>query len=263
MHIYQAAPGTTLPSIARTDRSLNGQGRGYVPSSSFHPLTPAAAGLLLREPRLGVGSPASFMRSPNRVAVGQRVYVLQPVTAGVPILPATRAGRMTAARLAPSSTRVRIDRAGGRLTARFFFSEAEAQRIARLIREGRGHNALVQALVGAWRTIDPAHSDSPILGRHSEAFEELTPGLPKRGRRLRAHHHHHRRMRQWIIPSLARWARYNAEAFARAAADPASGVTVLVQMRLPFGMTRRHGLGQSLPGAPPAVAISVVPGMRG
>ena len=265
MHIYQAAPGTTLPSIARTDRSLNGQGRGYVPSSSFHPLTPSAAGLLLREPRLGVASPASFMRSPNRVAVGQRVYVLQPVTAGVPSLPATRAGRMTAARLAPSSARVRIDRAGGRLTARFFFSEAEAQRIARLIREGRGHNALVQALVGAWRTIDPAHSGSRILGKHGEAFEELAPGLPKHHRRLHAHHrhhHHHRRMRQWIIPALAKWARYNAEAFARAAADPASGVTVLVQMGLPFGMARR-GLRQSLPGTPPAVAVSVVPGMHG
>jgi hypothetical protein len=171
---------------------------------------------------------------------------------------------MTAARLAPSSTRVRIDRAGGRLTARFFFSEAEAQRIARLIREGRGHNALIQALVGAWRTIDPGHSGSLILGKHGEAFEELTPGLPRHRRRLGAHrHHHHRRMRQWIIPALARWARYNAEAFARAAADPASGVTVLVQMGLPFGMARRHGLRQSLPGMPPAVTVSVVPGMRG
>lgn len=272
MHIYQSAPGTTLPAIARTDRSLNSAGRGYVPSSSFHPLTPAAAGLLLREPRLGAATPSSFMRSPNRIAVGQRFYVLQPVGAGAPALPASRAGRATAARLAPSSTRVRIDRGRGRVTARFFFSEAEAQRIARLIREGRGHSGLLQALVAAWRSIDPGNAGPRVIGKQGEDFEELVPlARPSRSYQPGQHHHHHHhrarhhrghhhgRLRRLIIPALARWAKYNAEAFARAAADPASGVTVLVQMGLP-GAGGMIGSGLR---ALPAISISVVPGMQG
>ncbi len=35
-----------------------------------------------------------------------------------------------------------------------------------------------------------------------------------------------RRLRAWVLPALAAWARTNGEAFTRAVADPAPGVTV-------------------------------------
>ena len=49
MHIYQSAPGTTLPHMLRSDRPMGG--RGHTAVRQAHPLTPAAAGLLFREPR--------------------------------------------------------------------------------------------------------------------------------------------------------------------------------------------------------------------
>ena len=70
MHIYQSAPGTTLPRMVRIDRPAAGAGRGYVNAANVHPLTPAAAGVLLREPQLGVPVPAAYLRSRQRIAVG-------------------------------------------------------------------------------------------------------------------------------------------------------------------------------------------------
>ena len=96
LHIYQAAAGTTVPRMMRVDRA-NGGGRGRSARRSVHPLTPAAAGMLLREPGLGVAVPAGFLRSRHRIAAGQRFYLLEPIgAAGTLALPAPRAQRLRA-----------------------------------------------------------------------------------------------------------------------------------------------------------------------
>ena len=77
----------------------NASGRGYVTTSSVHPLTPAAAGMLLREPHLGVAVPPAFLRSRNRIAVGSA------------LLPARTDGRGRCARAAGHAQESRRRRA--------------------------------------------------------------------------------------------------------------------------------------------------------
>ena len=61
----------------RIDRRQPG-GRRFGRAAAAHPLTPTAAGLLLREPALGVAVPPRFMRSRHRIAAGQRFFHLEP-----------------------------------------------------------------------------------------------------------------------------------------------------------------------------------------
>ncbi len=262
MHIYQSAPGTTLPAIARTDRGLSGAGRGYAPATSFLPLTPAAAGLLLREPHLGVTVPSSFLRSPNRIAVGQRFYVLQPLGGGTPSGVGgtiTRSARAAFARLAPGKSRITVNRRRGRVTIRLFFSEAESQRLASQIRGGAGHGALLQALIRAYRSIASRNGGIPVLREEEQVFEELLPNSDRRVGFLRAALG--RRLRGWIIPALAKWTRANADAFARAAAHPANGVTVKIRVSGLPGLRAPSGSSRTAMGTP-SIAVAVLPGSR-
>jgi hypothetical protein len=145
------------------------------------------------------------------------------------------------------------------ITVQLTFSEAEAQRIAQAIRAGKGHGALLQGLVGAYRALDPA-SAAPVLRGEDEVFEE-------RGRGARPGGHgrhgagHRRRLRGWLIPALAAWARQNADAFARAAADPAAGVTVTAKLS---GVPQPQAGGGQGGGRTPAprISISIAPGAR-
>jgi hypothetical protein len=199
------------------------------------------------------------MQSPRRIAVGQRFYVLQPMgTAYSTPIPggSPRAARAAHARLAAGRGRIRIDRRHGRVSIALFFSEGEAQRITSFIRSGKGHGALLQALTKAYRELDPGALGASVLREDEQLIEDLAPGVSRLTRlpALLA-----RRLRGWILPTLAKWAAANAEAFVRAAASPESGVTVKISL------TRVHGLGQSaaalrVPVSAPVTAITVKPG---
>jgi hypothetical protein len=259
LHIYQASPGTTLPAVARNDRTIGGGGRGYTSAGGFHPLTPAAAGVLLREPGLGVAVPPAYLRSRNRIAAGQRFYVVQPTGAGSgPALPANGAGRAAAARLAPSRAHIRVDHRRGRIDVRLFFSEAESQRIAQAIRTARGEGPLLQALVGALSALDRSGAGGAVLREDRETFEAFAGSGPlgRSAGSLR------RRLRAWLLPALAAWTRTNAEAFARAAASPAAGVTVRAQLSSVPGLATIGGTVAPRGGghAKPLIAITVAPG---
>ena len=80
VHIFESCPGTTLPRLARLER-IGGAARRRGAYGRLHPLTVAAAGLLLREPRLGVDVPPRFLESRHRIAVGQRFFHLEPIGA--------------------------------------------------------------------------------------------------------------------------------------------------------------------------------------
>jgi hypothetical protein len=241
--------------MIRADR---GRGRGYVPTTLVQPLTRAAAGILLREPRLGVDVPPSFMRSPHRIAAGQRFYRLEasgPSAAGLQgELPANPA---QAARLGPSRLWSRINRRGGHVTLGFYLSETDTQQIAGAIREGRGGASLLKALT----TLFARRGQAPV-GVTREDHEELEdfarPVLAGVKRRLLG------RLRRWVLPALAAWARDNAEAFSRAAAHPSAGVTIRVRVAVP-GLGALAGGAATLLGggalrAAPPMTITVKPG---
>lgn len=276
VHIYQAAAGTTLPRMVRLDRPGAAGGRGYVTSSNVHPLTPAAAGLLLREPQLGVAVPGTYLQSRHRIAVGQRFYLLEPIgAAGVLAMATNATTRAAAARLAPSRAWTAVSLSRSRITVGLYLSEAEAQSIVAAIRQGRGSPALLQALTAAYREMDRSASSSQgnvrVTRENGEDFHALTGrpgGLLPAGLAgfLR------RRLRAWVLPALATWARTNGEAFARAAAHPDGGVTIRVRLTSVPGLdmlgqaAKAVGAGSiaagslsSLRGAP-TITVSVTPG---
>ncbi|KPM52015.1 hypothetical protein ACG83_31150 [Frankia sp. R43] len=105
VHLYETVPGTRLGHIAATDRAMTAAAmpgvRGAGAWSRLHPLTPAAAGMMLGEPGLGRPVPRSAIGSPRRLAVGQRLFYAESAdgqqelvsTSGAPVGVACAAGR--------------------------------------------------------------------------------------------------------------------------------------------------------------------------
>ncbi|GAA2198678.1 hypothetical protein [Sinomonas flava] len=234
VHIYEAVAGTTLPGIAARDRGAGRAGAGRRPWRRMHPLTPQAAGLLLREPRLGVAAPAAFLRSRGRVAAGQRFYVLEPVggpAAGRP--PAGAADR-------PSQPRVVVDLPQARIDVVVHLADADAQGIAAAVRQGAGVPALLKALSGAFRGLDFARPGRGVVIRKETGEGEdfslagITGGVaPAVLGALR------KRVRGWFLTQLAQWARSRGEEFARAAGQ-GKGVTVRVGLTGVPGLALVH-----------------------
>jgi hypothetical protein len=259
MHIYQASPGSTLAAIGRLDRSIGSMGRRS--SGHFHPLTPRAAGLLLREPRLGAAVPRAFMRTPRRIAAGQRLYVLQPLGQGAAAAPGGAV---------PTHAWLRVHYHRGSVTVGVYFSEAQAQQIAEAIRQGRGSTALLKSIVEACRRIGFGSIGRRVEREDKEEFEELAGWISRRiprfaGRALRKH------LAAWILPAFSKWAAANGEAFARAASHPGSGVTIRARVSsIPgFDLLRRLAAGgasadlaavsRALRGSP-SITFTITPG---
>jgi hypothetical protein len=272
VHIYEARLGTTLPRMIRMDRS-GSTGRGYVSSTALHPLTPAAAAALLREPGLGVAVAPGYLRSRGRIAVGQRFYLLEPLGAQPGLAALTT--RAAAGRTAASHSWTLINLRRSRVIVGLYLSESDAQQIAAAMRAGQGGAALLAALVKGYRRADGSfakpfgrvrvlredHEDSEDLS--ANRIRLLAPAVLGAFRK---------RLRAWVLPALATWARTNGEAFARAAADPAPGVTVrlvltavpgldLIARAITTGHPITPGAFASL-AAKPSIEIGVTSGRR-
>lgn len=254
MHVYQTRPGSTVPAMLRHDR------RSGVPGMVAHPLTPMAAGVLLREPGLGSAVPRRFLRSHRRVAAGQRIFVLEPL-AGAPINQSAPA---------PGRAWIAVNAAKGQVTAGFYLSEPEAQNVAEAIRKGQGHGALLQRLLGGMRAAERAAREGEgadeAVFEDGEGFEHFAS---KAGRSL-PHGFKavlRKRIVAWALPALSGWLKDNAEPFLRAVADPRPGVTIRVRIAGVPGLTRGasgaipsvKALTQALRGKP-AIEVLVGPG---
>ena len=247
LHLYEAMVGTSLPTLLRTDTGLGRLPLGRRRLAMVHPLTPGAAGLLLREPALGAAVPVAYTRTPFNVAVGQRFFVIEPLGAAsaTPVAATARGGLP-----APSRVRLRFDRATRSLRASIYLAESDAQELATAIRAGRGLPAFLAAMSTALER--PGAQLAPAVGGavrevgEEEDEEHETLGLAPRRRLSR------RRLRSWLLPALAPWFRANADAVARAAAHPSSGLTITAVVRLASG--RRPQAGD--------VSLGVAPGRQ-
>jgi hypothetical protein len=272
VHIYEARVGTTLPRMIRLDRAA-GAGRGYVSSTALHPLTPAAAAALLREPALGVAVAPGFLRSRARIAVGQRFYLLEPLGAQ-PGLAATTT-RAAAGRTGASHSWTVLNLRRSRVVVGLYLSEADAQQIAAAMRGGQGGPALLAALVQGYRKADGSFAKPlgrlRILREDQEDSEDLSASRARliAPAVLGAFR---KQLRAWVLPALASWARTNGEAFARAVADPQPGVTVrlvltavpgldLIGQAVTAGKPTTPGALASLAGKP-SIEIGVTSGRR-
>ncbi|MFD1826739.1 MULTISPECIES: hypothetical protein [Mumia] len=224
VHLFESGPGTTLTRLARLER-IGGAAFPRGAHHQLHALTVQTAGLLLREPRLGVDVPARFLESRHRISVGQRFFHLEPVgQVEAPVAPTT-----TGEATRPSDERVRTDEARGDLRLSLYFSEADAQRLAASVSAGRGGTTLLRALL---RAAFAATGGAAARRRRSSGRRGRGRGRGRGRVALRgAGPRPGRRVRASIAKALAEWARTRGHEFVRAAQDPASGVTVTVHAR--------------------------------
>ncbi|SDJ23661.1 hypothetical protein SAMN04515691_3052 [Leifsonia sp. 98AMF] len=274
IHLFQATIGTSLRRIAAIERTRSGV---RLSSSQLHPLTPRAAGLLLKDPGMGVAVPAEFLRSRARVAAGQRFYWLEPLDQT--LLP-TVGGPGKRSGGEPSQGWVVVDTRASVIRVGLFFSEAETQTIAAAIREGRSEAVLLPALTKAYdglarrfaqRTgrlrIRAELEQSEAVSRLPRVLDRIPPGAVA-GLTVA--------LRRWLLPAFAMWSREGSAEFARASADPRNGVTVTATIRSAPGLDLVRqaasgalsaaslaalASGRAFRGAP-AIAVTAHPGRR-
>lgn len=233
VHVFQATIGTSLRRIAAIERTRSGV---RLSSSQLHPLTPKAAGLLLKDPSMGVAVPAGFLRSRARVAAGQRFYWLEPLdqtALPAPGAPGTPGMRRRAG--SPSQGWVVVDARASQIVVGLFFAEPETQTIAAAIRDGRAEAVLLPALTGAYDGLARrfAHRTGRLRIRAELEQSELSARVPRVLDRIppAAISGLTVALRRWLLPAFATWAREGSAEFARASADPRNGVTVTATIR--------------------------------
>ncbi|MBI4900957.1 MAG: hypothetical protein HY829_10825 [Actinobacteria bacterium] len=223
VHLYETLPGTYLSRIAQLEKGVP----GLYPNGwrHLHPLSIAAAGILLGEPGLGADVDPRFTRDRSLVAAGQRFFYLQlPYAGGGGVAVST-----------PSQAFVTIDARAGRDLIRLsiYLSEADAQAIASRARQ---HNTTafviaLRAAVGAavnslrisprtrvkvLREVSAEAPAAAAAGVASKIIEKIVDRLVDAAIRL-----------------AMDYAKAKADEFVRAADNPANGVSVLITFPIP------------------------------
>jgi hypothetical protein len=243
VHLYEAKPGTTLSLIALNERGVRGLGHARRDGwSLIHPLTRAAAGLLLGEPGLGVDVDARFLADGNLIEIGQRFYYLE-IADAQPRIPWSGRGLANEATGATSDHRLAhtsqasfvVDTTRGEIRVALFYSEKDAQSLAARLRKRTAsavvlaamrrlhrmqlHTALARPGRGARIVQDAIQNErSPAVGTW-RAIRQLGDPL-------------HRLLADWLLDATHKELeeRYDqlAQRFAAAADATDDGVTLLV-----------------------------------
>jgi hypothetical protein len=241
-HLYEALAGSTLPDIAMHEKNVRGLGSSRREAwSLIHPLTPEAAGTLLKEPGLGHAVDPKFLAGRTTITVGQRLYYLEIPGARPRLIARPRGGRRSAR---VSQTNVTLDFPKGELRIYNFYAEAEAQALGTLLRARTPPGAVLSGLKRGFeyrlrtmlsgvptRTVRVVHEAVP-----TEQFRSpvIGAGLKLVGGPLG------RVVLRWVLEALKRELEQRADQFAsqftRAAATDADGVTVRLVFRQPAFM---------------------------
>jgi len=291
LHLYRAIPGTRLGRIARAERAVPGLGPGAVAAhSEIHPFTREAAGALVGEPELGEDVSEAFLDELAPPAVGQTFYYLE-VAGGRPAATGPQTpGRVSRPRLSTSTAAIDIPR--GELVLAVYLGETQAQAIATRLRRNEPIGATLSALrpiyLESLRSLASAGGRRRlrIIGEVSEAATETAgeagvqageeqflgiPGLPSPAGLIG------KLLARWTRRAMATELGRQREAFVAAASAPQDGVTVLVRLAQPPGLTviaqlirGRIGAGlrniaalrNLLKARPTAARLEIVPGFR-
>jgi hypothetical protein len=145
-HLFEAIPGTSLGLIALGEKQVPLLGSaGRAGRSLLHPLTPEAATALFGEPGLARPISPQFLERRGRIGVGQRFYFLEIPGARVRqsrSSPATRGTRPARS----SQPKVVLDFPRRELRVFLFFSEADAQQLATLLRRKASPAAIISVV---------------------------------------------------------------------------------------------------------------------
>jgi hypothetical protein len=237
VHLYQAMLGTSFARVARLEAGVAGLGRGARQAARlFHPLTVAAAGTLLQEPRLGRDVPGRFMSTRHRIAVGQRFYYLE--IAGARQVPTIDGRRGTVATRRSSEVNVTLDFPKDEFRIFTYLSEADAQDVASKLRRRD-----VTAVLVAAKRIYAAGVETALRGDIHRHVKILTEALPQEqffGQALRrltgqVKSHLIGKVVEWIGKGVANYVQAGAAELISATEDPADGVTLVVTIANPPG----------------------------
>jgi hypothetical protein len=265
LHLYEAVAGSTLPDIAMHEKNVRGLGSSRREAwSLIHPLTPEAAGILLKEPGLGRAVDPKFLTDRTHITVGQRFYFLEIPGSRPRLVTGPRGGRRTAR---VTQTNVTLDFPKGELRVFLFYAEADAQSLSALLRARSPAGVILSALMAglharlaamlsgvptpAVRVVHEAvpteQFRSPVIGAGLRLV-----GRPLGGVVLR-----------WVLETLRRELEQRADQFAgqftRAAAAEADGATIALVFRQPsFLPPLRRLLGRGLPAAAAALDGSLL-----
>ena len=222
VHLYETLPGTYLSRIAQLEKGVP----GMYPDGwrHFHPLSIAAAGILLGEPGLGADVDPKFTRDRSLVAAGQRFFFLQLPAGAGGVSPAT-----------PSQAFVTIDARPGKDIIRLsiYLSEADAQGIASRARQ-RNTTAFVLALrasVGAAVNSLRLSPRSRVTLLREVAGE--APAAAGAGIASTIIEKMVDRLIDAAIRLVMDYAKVKGDEFVTAADNPANGVSVLITFPIP------------------------------
>jgi hypothetical protein len=237
VHLYEAIPGSTLSLIAFHEKGVPGLGHARrMAWSQIHPLTPQTAGLLLKEPGLGRGAPARFLADRNLIDVGQRFFYLETRQA-VRVRPPRGAAPGSEQQLAQTTqTSVLLDFPKRQVRLFLYYSETDAQSLATNLRKRLPVSTIATAMragLDVRLTTVLSGDPNPNVKVIHEATptERMLPALAGQvlrfvGKELA------KLLIRWAVEALMRelQARYDAFTanFAKAAADGADGVTVVL-----------------------------------
>jgi hypothetical protein len=238
VHLYQATFGTTYHRVARLEQGVSGLGKGMRHARRlFHPLTVAAAGTLLNEPKLGRDVPPAPGRGRHRIPVGKRFYYLE-IAGARPVQPT---GTTTAARAATgrsSEVNVTLDFPKDEFRVFAYLSEADAQDIAAKLRK----RDLTAAIVAGKKLYEAglATALGGDIQRHVKILSEDLPQeqlfggllgrLTDQIKGVLA-----KKVSQWVGKAWAEYVQARAAEFVTATEDPADGVTLVVTIVNPPG----------------------------
>lgn len=263
VHLYETIAGQPwLATVAAQEREVSGLGAARRGWSRLHPLTPKAAGLLLRQPGLGRRVPARFLSTAHRIAPGQRLFYLEIPAAG-PTAPRRRA----------SAVNVVLDFPGDQIRVRLHLSETTAQDIAVLLRK----RAPAAAVISRIRRVYERGLRSALDGqseRRVTIVHETVPADERAGRALRrvnpiVRDQLVRLLSRWLGTAIAGLVEERRQEVVDATEAPADGITILTTFAQPpgFAALRRtlSGSGGGLgglfsPGSAPRADVKVLAG---
>ena len=247
IHLYEAIPGTRLSQI--------GQGEAHVPGlkmsaarSQLHPLTPAAAGMLLGEAGLGREVSHKYLDHQPITAIGQRFYYLEIPGAHLKMMP-TEDGEAIARRA--SDLNVTFDFPANQLRSCLFLSEADAQAVAVRLRR----SAPMGTVMALLHTVLEPKLKTALSGQfaghvkiiHGAVTPEYARGPALKLLPQSVNERLTRQVIDWLGLFLSHYLKQHSRNVVAATEDFADGITLKVRLNHPPGLAT---LSKALRGEP-------------
>jgi len=237
VHLYEAVPGTTLSLITKHETKVPGLmgSIGREAWSQLHPLTVEAAATLLKEPQLGRAVDARWLQSRDLINVHQRFFYLEIPGGRIRLIPRIPRGPHKPAR--SSETRIVVDLPKRELRVYVYYSETDAQALAKQMRGGLPISAVMTAMrarldVNVAKILSGDRTSGiRIIHEASPTEQFAAPVLAAVGKQVGQF------LLNWLLEAFkkeleTRYTQFAAE-FEKVANHPADGVTIIITFRAP------------------------------